>query len=269
MPLPSTSMKVLCTICTQKQNPISTVNLAFNSQTMWGRAWFLCFLVQTSHPAGQWQSPQKTSLFCHFRTAILPLQIREPCETWLSEGTSTSSTLGSLELKKRGIRHWYANKLCFQLPTIINRPKPSRRLASTSIWALEASATAAFQDDLKTLKGSSKEVVNEPPMTEADSVEIDPSRDRIHPFIFPLPFPLPPLPFRTSKFDSKLEDSLAQDLKPPAQSSVPEMLHELSRRSLSTSRPIRLHRLADGASMVRGGFGGSVGRSTRRLLGGG
>ena len=235
--------------------------------------------VYTSHPCSLLASrynPSRTTLprsplFHHFRAAILPLQMRERCETWLSElKTSTSSTLGpAFELKKRGIRHWYANKLCFQLPTIVNRPKPSRRLASTSIWALEASATAAFQDDLKTLKGSSKEVVNEPPMTESDSVEIDPSRDIIHPFIFPLPFPLPPLPFRNSKFDSKLEDSLAQDLKPPAQSSVPEMLHELSRRSSTTSRLIRLHRLADGAAMFREACGFSVGRSTRRLLGGG
>ena len=45
MPLPSTSMKVVCTICGQKWNQISSVSMACNSQTISGTTWFLCFLV--------------------------------------------------------------------------------------------------------------------------------------------------------------------------------------------------------------------------------
>ena len=41
-----------------------------------------------------------------------------------------------------------------QLPTIMSLPKPSRRLASTSMRAVDASDTADFQDDLRKLKGT-------------------------------------------------------------------------------------------------------------------
>ena len=115
-------------------------------------------------------------------------------------------------------------RFCLHLPTMVILPKPSRRLASTSISALEALATAAFQEDRSALRGTSKEVVTATAVgaSKASDSEAEVSEAR------PLPLPLP-LPFET------LDTSEAQDLKPPAHSELLMLGERLRARRLQRS----------------------------------
>lgn len=153
-------------------------------------------------------------------------------------------------------------------------PKPSRRLASTSMRAVDASDTADFQDDLRKLKGTSRDVVTNFDSDVTSFSEDEESAEsatwpvlgglgglggRCQPLAtFPFPLPLPLL--------LRSDGSEAQDLKPPAQPSE-DTLQELSLRSFwgvscPCTFPKRLQRLADGA-------GTAAGAAKRRLLGGG